>query len=170
MSWTLKDSHDALLHQVKQLESALAAEQEARKQLSEEYASLQQSYSDVWQRAEAAEALIKASREQEPVAWFNARCAGNYEWNSKYASSKCPKLYAQPQIPPDVAEPQRQLEEMLQDWEKYHAKWIKDAAWHIGKSELSFDEKRIAFFAVRDFVEDIKAIVSAAPATDQPKE
>lgn len=47
-------------------------------------------------------------------------------------------------------------------WREWHKKWEADAAKHLGKEKLTFDEKRIAYYAWREAIEICNAEIEAS--------
>lgn len=117
----------------KQLESKLAASEEARKKAEAERIELHQLLSaettakfEYKQRAEAAEQRIKESQEQKPLAFIRVREDGlpKLTWNElapfSYAAVcvKNPEiaLYVYPPIPPALEELQLRLDKTVEDY------------------------------------------------------
>lgn len=157
------------------LESALAAEQEARKlaesltsdsakhwwklcgEVTGQLAYTRMELAKALQRAEAAEALIKASRDENAqltaeLHSMNINFSGMLEDRNKYKREN--------------AELQRQLEEASKDAARY--KWLRNntkgfASFHLFAYNSTLPDDMF------DCAVD-SAMISAAPTTDQPKE
>lgn len=114
---------------------------------------LESELSAMTQRAEAAEARIKASQEQEPFRWLCEYYGSMNEFSNEYTwieetRTYKPKedetfrvvgpLYAAPVIPPDVADLQREnakLARKLADSEKFRRQYFSEMCEVIEKNE-----------------------------------